>query len=127
MNEYEIHVIHLQRHGGHAIVNWIMSQCSGIICFLNNVETHRNPLSASQKELKLGKDVSLINKIKFHIAKGAGNRFIHKVLGKRVGRRHKKLMLHALSKLHRDYLIYSHEDFPFEKIFHKEFIIIFRN
>lgn len=43
LNKNEIKVVGLKRSGNHAVINWILSQCSGEKLFLNNVAPQKDP------------------------------------------------------------------------------------
>lgn len=47
VNTNEIRVVGLQRGGNHAVINWILSQCEGRICFLNYVRPSSNPFATA--------------------------------------------------------------------------------
>ena len=51
-NKKEIRFVGLQRSGNHAVINWILSQELGKICFLNFVKSKTNPfITATQDRL----------------------------------------------------------------------------
>lgn len=55
VNKHEIKVVGLKRSGNHAIINWILSQCSGEKLFLNNVTPQKNPTKTFCPEHGVGK------------------------------------------------------------------------
>lgn len=46
VNEREFRVVGLSRSGNHAVINWIIEQAEGRVCFLNCVEPKQNPFES---------------------------------------------------------------------------------
>ncbi|MHA1469269.1 MAG: hypothetical protein ACTSSP_01765 [Candidatus Asgardarchaeia archaeon] len=47
INQKEIRVLGLKRTGHHAVINWIIKQTKGTVCFINDVKVDRNPFRTS--------------------------------------------------------------------------------
>lgn len=52
-NNTEMRILAQKRSGHHAIVNWIVSQCSGNVCYLNYAQPGTNPFSTASQNLRL--------------------------------------------------------------------------
>ena len=48
VNKHEIRVIGMSRSGNHCLINWIMAQAEGRICFLNCAEGKTNPFHSAR-------------------------------------------------------------------------------
>jgi len=84
VNKNEIRIIGLQRSGNHAIIEWIIRQCKGKVCFLNDIKAY-----------PLGIEKVLYEKINDEIIlKNINNKLEYK----------------EILRLKKDYLIYSYED-----------------
>ena len=119
INNLEIHFVGLQRSGNHAIINWMLDQCTeGILIFLNNISLDGNPwLTAPQKEIRLPQRIDLPTKIKTEIIKGRGVRLITRMFGTSLAQRYKSKAIDIFSpRLKKEALIYSHEDFSLKDI-----------
>ncbi|MGD1805710.1 hypothetical protein ACP6PL_09770 [Dapis sp. BLCC M126] len=97
VNQKEIRVAGMKRTGNHAIINWVKSQHTGEVGFLNNVSANENPYRYKYKNLQ--DNFPEHNKWAIeHNRKPAKINFIK-----------------------RDCLIYSYEDFPLDKIASNKF------
>lgn len=93
INKTEIRIVSLARSGHHGIINWIIGQCPGKVCYLNGVKPYKNPyFTYVDKELKN------INEQEFVIDRK---------------KRYKNIK--------KDYLIYSYEELPLREIFNTAF------
>jgi hypothetical protein len=88
-NRNEFRIVGMSRSGNHAVINWIMSQAQGPLCFLNCVEPKTNPFHSARPLARGGgaEDVYLTNMADFDFERERQGTFSHK-----------------------DYLIYSLED-----------------
>lgn len=93
INNVEFRIVSLARSGHHGIINWIIGQCPGRVCYLNGVKPNRNPYTAY-----VSKDLKGISEEEFLKDKEKKNK--------------------ALKK---DYLIYSYEELPLEEIYTESF------
>lgn len=125
VNKLEIHVVGLQRSGNHAIINWIMSQCPGLVVFLNNIALQGDPfLTAPQTEYKFTRKVNPLIAIKTQIAMHRRQKYIKTLFGNTASAWYKKMAVNCISSLNmmdKDCLIYSHEDFLLKDIFTQNF------
>jgi hypothetical protein len=48
LNRVEIRVIGMSRSGNHAIIDWVLSQARGRMCFLNCAEPGTNPFRSAR-------------------------------------------------------------------------------
>lgn len=67
VNDLEIRQIGMSRSGNHALVNWIMRQASGRVCFLNCAEPRTNPF-LSARPLDEHGTVTQVNYADFDLA-----------------------------------------------------------
>ena len=91
VNQKEIRVAGMKRTGNHAIINWVKSQHTGEVGFINNVSANENPYRYKYENLQ-DNFPEHQQAIKNYSQQAKGN-FIK-----------------------RDCLIYSYEDFPLEQI-----------
>jgi len=89
INKVEFRIISLARSGHHGIINWIIGQCHGKICYLNGVKPNSDPYSTH-----ISKDLKNITEKEFNKDREGKTR-----------------------KLKKDYLLYSYEELPLEEIF----------
>jgi len=89
INNVEFRIVSLARSGHHGIINWIIGQCHGKVCYLNGVKPNRNPYLTY-----VGKNLKNISEKQFSVDKEKENKTLKK-----------------------DYLIYSYEELPLEEIF----------
>ena len=53
INKVEFRIVSLARSGHHGIINWIIGQCPGKVCYLNGAKPGRDPyLTYVSKDLK---------------------------------------------------------------------------
>jgi len=117
-NKCEIKVVGLRRSGNHAIINWIMAQCFGTVCFLNDIDPDGNPfLSYQGKKLKGRKKRSLLSgdRLKLYIM-GGGLFNPLRAFGGEGRKLCKKLTSFTLAALNKDFLLYSYENRPLKEI-----------
>lgn len=86
-NERELRVIGMSRSGNHAVINWIMSQARGRICFLNAVQALNNPFLSARPLHHPDDEPAIVNYPGFNLRREQAGRLSQK-----------------------DLLIYSHED-----------------
>ena len=91
VNQKEIRVAGMKRTGNHAIINWVKSQQTGKVGFINNVLANENPYRYKYKNLE--DNFSEHKWAMEHYRQQAKGNFIK-----------------------RDCLIYSYEDFPLDQI-----------
>lgn len=96
INRQELRVIGMSRSGNHAILNWIIQQAEGRLCFLNCTEPQTNPFE-SARPMGDGQPYRA-NYADFHLPAERRGRFSRK-----------------------DWLIHSHEDCFLGKIVRGEF------
>jgi hypothetical protein len=49
VNDTELRIVGMSRSGNHAIINWIIRQASGRLCFLNCAEPKANPFARARR------------------------------------------------------------------------------
>ncbi len=91
INQKEIRVAGMKRTGNHAIINWVKSQHTGEVGFLNNVSANENPYRYKYENLQDN----------FPKHRQAIKNYIQQAKG---------------DFIKRDCLIYSYEDFPLDQI-----------
>lgn len=88
INNVEFRIVSLARSGHHGIINWIIGQCHGKVCYLNGVKPNRNPYLAYGD-----KDLKNITEEEFLSGRKKPNRTLKK-----------------------DYLLYSYEELPLQDV-----------
>ena len=92
INNVEFRIVSLARSGHHGIINWIIGQCPGRVCYLNGAKPGMDPYLTY-----VSKDLKNISEQEF------------------LEDREKKT---KTSK--KDYLIYSYEELPLQEIFSED-------
>jgi hypothetical protein len=96
VNQRELRIVGMSRSGNHAIINWIMQQATGGVCFLNCVEPKTNPFRTA-RPMADGKRMRTRG-IRTSLTKEARGDFAPK-----------------------DWLLYSHEDCFLGMVVHEDF------
>jgi len=109
INSKEIRIVGLQRSGMHSIINWIILQHPGFVCFLNDVSPKRNPFLTTKSDIKYNSFIGKFRNGSIEWNK-PGDKPLLDLEREKSGQLSKK-----------DCLIYNYEDRYFKDVFTKDF------